>query len=168
MPALLLLRHGKSDWHAGAADDRARPLAPRGRKAARAIGRFLSQVDQVPDIAITSPAVRAAETLELAMTAGGWSCPVRVAESLYDGGVTGLLEELRRKGATADLILVVGHEPTWSATAAELIGGGHVRFPTGALARINLDVDAWADLGPGTGRLAWAVNPRLLNTERRS
>ncbi|HMF03267.1 MAG TPA: phosphoglycerate mutase family protein, partial [Acidimicrobiia bacterium] len=80
MPALILFRHGKSDWDAAdAGDDRARPLARRGRKAAERMGRFLARAGQVPDVAITSPALRAAETLRLAMEGGGWSCPVRTA-----------------------------------------------------------------------------------------
>ena len=41
MKRLLLLRHAKSDWDSGAAADHERPLAARGRKSARAMGRFM-------------------------------------------------------------------------------------------------------------------------------
>jgi len=164
MPALILLRHGKSDWDAeDGGDDRARPLARRGRKAARRMGRFMARAGQVPDSAITSPAVRAADTLQLAMGGGGWSCPVRTAPSLYGGGVSGLLAEVRREPVGTDVLLAVGHEPTWSAALAALVGGGEVRFPTAALARVDLDVDRWDEVAPGTGVLAWLVVPRLLS-----
>src|SRR2546428_3125668 len=99
MPALILLRHGKSDWQADyGADDRARPLARRGRKAAKTMGRFLARAGQVPDAAITSPAVRAHDTLQLAMDGGGWTCPARTAPSLYRGR----LRDLRRRGREED------------------------------------------------------------------
>lgn len=163
MLVLMLLRHGKSDWRADyGRDDRARPLAGRGRKAARTIGRFLPRAGQIPDAAITSPALRAEETLRLAMAAGGWTCPVRSSEALYDGGVRGLLAEVQREPTATSLLLAVGHEPTWSEAIALLIGGGRVRLPTGAVARIDLEVDRWEEIGPGTGVLVWSVVPRLL------
>lgn len=163
MPALILLRHGKSDWDAEpGGEDRARPLARRGRKAAQRMGRFLARAGQVPDAALTSPAVRAADTLRLAMEGGGWSCPVRTAASLYGGGVAGLLAEVQQEPAATGVLLAVGHEPTWSAALTALVGGGEVRFPTGALARVDFDVDHWDEVAPGRGVLAWLVVPRLL------
>ena len=163
MPALILLRHGKSDWDADdGGEDRARPLARRGRKAARRMGRFMARAGQVPDAAITSPAVRAADTLRLAMEGGGWSCPVRSAASLYGGGVPGMLAEVQQEPADTGVLLAVGHEPTSSETLSALVGGGEVRLPTAALARIDFDVDRWEEVAPGTGVLAWLVVPRLL------
>lgn len=165
MPALILFRHGKSDWDAGdAADDHTRPLARRGQKAARRMGKFLARAGQVPDAAITSPAVRAADTLRLAMAGGGWSCPVRTADALYRGGVAGLLAEVQQEPAATGVLLAVGHEPTWSTALTALVGGGEVRFPTAALARVDFDADGWDAVAPGTGVLAWLVVPRLLAT----
>lgn len=163
MPALLLLRHAKSDWDAdGGPADHLRPLAKRGRRAAAALGRFLAGAEQVPDLAFTSPAARARETLELAMEAGGWSCPVREAASFYGAGSRAALAELASAPAGTELLLAVGHEPVWSELASLLIGGGRLRVPTGALLRIDLDVPDWADIGRGTGTLGWMVVPRVL------
>jgi phosphohistidine phosphatase len=162
MPALILFRHGKSDWDADYEDDRVRPLAPRGRKAAKTMGRFLARAGQVPDTAITSPAARAEDTLRRAMKAGGWTCPVRASDGLYHGGVSGLVGELRSEPDATGVVLAVGHEPTWSDAVAALTGGGHVRFPTAALARIDFDVARWEDVQTGTGVLAWMVVPRLV------
>jgi phosphohistidine phosphatase len=163
MPSLILLRHGKSDWDADyGGDDRARPLARRGRRAAQQMGRFLARARQIPDAAITSPALRAADTLQLAMEGGGWTCPVRTAAILYGGGVSGLLAEVRQEPSATGVLLAVGHEPTWSEAVAALIGGGEIRFPTGALARIDFDVDRWDEVGLGTGVLALCIAPRML------
>jgi phosphohistidine phosphatase len=164
MRALLLLRHGKSDWHADyGGDDRARPLNRRGEKTAKTMGRFLARAEQVPDAAITSPARRAQDTLRLAMHAGGWSCAVQTAADLYGGGVSGLIAEIQQEPTATEVLLAVGHEPTWSDAITAFIGGGAVRFPTAALARIDFDLDRWGDVGPGTGVLAWSVTPRLLS-----
>ena len=36
-------------------------------------------------------------------------------------------------------------------------------FKTGALALIELGVEKWCEVGPGTGRLAWLTKPKELN-----
>jgi phosphohistidine phosphatase len=163
--ALIVFRHGKSDWDTGQ-DDRERPLASRGRKAARTMGRLLSRAGQAPDAAICSPAVRADETLRLAMEAGDWKCPVRVAHGLYEGGVEGALAEIRAEASEAGLLVVVGHEPTSSELAGLLIGGGRIGLPTGAALRIDFEEGtSWSDVGPGIGELAWMLVPRLFPKE---
>ena len=49
MRTLLLLRHGKSDWGAGHETDADRPLAARGRDAARTMGRFIAAAGRSPE-----------------------------------------------------------------------------------------------------------------------
>lgn len=164
MPSLILFRHGKSDWLADDGNDLARPLSARGRRNARTMGRFLAEAGQLPDRVLASPAERALETLRIAMKSGGWDAAVDVCATLY-GGTTELFEELR--GQTEAVLLVVGHEPTWSLAVETLIGGGRVRMPTAALARVELDVESWRDLRPGCGELAWLVCPGLFPAEAR-
>lgn len=162
---LLLLRHGKSDWAKDTENDRERPLAKRGERAAGLMGRLLARTGRVPDAAITSPAVRARTTLALAMEAGGWRCPVEVSEALYGEGSYEVLQEIGRQAAGVDSLLLVGHEPTWSETLALLIGGGRHRVPTGALVGIDVDVEAWGDIRPGSGDLVFLLPPSLVGDE---
>jgi phosphohistidine phosphatase len=163
--ALVVFRHGKSDWDTPGGD-RERPLASRGRKAARTMGRLLTRAGQAPDAVVCSPALRAQETLRLAMEAGEWKCPVRVGAGLYEGGVEGALAEIRAEDSAAELLCVVGHEPTSSELASLLIGGGRIDVPTGAALRIDFaEGMPWGDLAPGSGQLAWMLVPRLFPKE---
>lgn len=162
MKTLLLFRHGKSDWSSDTGEDRDRPLARRGEKAARSMGEWLTRAGRVPDAALTSPAVRARTTLELAMKAGGWDCPVAVSESLYGAGVPAVVDEIRRQPDDVGTLLLVGHEPTWSESVQLLVGGGRHRVPTGAVAGIDFDVDTWDTVRAGGGELAFLVAPRLI------
>ncbi|MGD0982862.1 MAG: histidine phosphatase family protein [Acidimicrobiales bacterium] len=160
--ALIVFRHSKSDWSADyGGSDLDRPLAKRGRKAARAAGRFLAATE-VPESVICSPALRATATLELASEARDWEWSVRESVALYDEGVEGLLAEVRREPETTRLLMVVGHEPACSETVQFLIGGGLVRMPTAALARIDLLVEEWGEVSAGTGVLSWLVVPRVI------
>ena len=55
--------------------------------------------------------------------------------------------------------MVVGHEPDFSETVAELIGGGDVVMKKGGLARVDVTAPA-----AGGGRLVWLLTPPLLGS----
>jgi len=162
MKTILVLRHGKSSWESGSDSDHERPLAERGREAAEIVGRLLAGIGQVPDRVLTSSAVRARETIELAAHAGGWSCPVKVVSDFYGASTSTVLARLREEDDDASSVLLAGHEPTWSSLVSELVGGGALRFPTAGLARVDLPIDGWRELQAGRGMLVWFVVPRLI------
>jgi phosphohistidine phosphatase len=160
---LLLLRHGKSDWEAGAGSDHDRPLAKRGRGAARRMGRLLARVGLVPARAITSSALRARATAELAAAEGGFGDRLEVTSDLYEATPEGVLTLLRSQPGAASPLLLVGHEPTFSAATSLLIGGGRIHLPTAALAALRFDAGAWSEVEAGSGELASLLLPRLLD-----
>ena len=91
---------------------------------------------------------------------------VEVTERLYLADVGELLEVVRAVDADVTTLLVVGHEPTVSATAARLAGEGEpahlaqVRtgLPTATSAVLETSV-SWSQLGPGAARLLDVVRP---------
>ena len=95
MRTLLVLRHGKSDWDATFGSDEQRPLAKRGKDAAKRIGVFITNAGVAPDICLTSPAVRARDTLDLARKAGHWEASVHENRLLYEGGVSSIINLVR-------------------------------------------------------------------------
>ena len=159
---LILFRHGKSDWTADWQADHNRPLAKRGIKAAKTMGRLLTAAAQVPNAVITSSAVRAASTVELAAKAGGWDCPIEVTDALYAADPAQVLTEIQQVSDAIQTLLLAGHEPTWSTLAARLIGGGQIRFPTAAMVRIDFDVNAWNQVDFGRGALIWLLQPKFF------
>lgn len=162
MKTLILFRHGKSDWSADFGSDHERPINERGVRTARRMGVFLAASEQVPDLVISSSAVRARTTVELAVEAGGWSCPVEVTDDLYGTSTDSVIARLRAGDESAGSILLAGHEPVWSDLTSELIGRAHVRFPTAAMARIDFAAAQWGDIRPGAGTLIWFIPPRVL------
>ncbi|MDE0604967.1 MAG: histidine phosphatase family protein [bacterium] len=156
MSAVIFLRHAKSDWNAGTDDDLSRPLAERGRRAAAAVGTFLAEAGHVPNLALCSPATRARQTLELAVAAGDWTCPIETAEELYYGSADHMVALACRR--QVPVLMLVGHEPVLSSALGYLTGAD-LRMPTGAIARVNLNLD-------NSGELEWLIPPRLL-TDRK-
>ena len=162
MKTILFLRHGKSDWDADFSTDHERPLAKRGVKASATMGRFIATCGVLPDRIITSTAVRARTTIQLAKEAGGWDAPTRETKTLYHASPTDLLVQIRAEDDAADVLLLVGHEPTWGSTVSRLAGGGALKYPTAALARVDFDVRRWQDVAFGNGELIWLVPPKAL------
>lgn len=161
MASLILYRHAKSEPHAAdEGGDRRRRLTARGRRDAEAMGRFLAAVGPMPEDAVISPALRARESFDLALDSGSWACTVREAESLYSGGIDGLLEEIRCEPPTTGTMIAVGHEPTFSEAAGVILGGAHLVFATAGMACIELG--SWEDAGRRPGTLRWLVGPAVV------
>lgn len=162
MKRLLVFRHGKSAWDADYSVDFERPLAPRGRKAARTMGRFLAKLGQAPDLVLTSSAVRAETTARLAADAGRWDCPIEAIRELYDASTETVLSLVHKQDDKNRSLLLAGHEPTSSELVARLVGGGQITFPTAAMARVDVDADLWKEVRFGDGFLIWLMTPKLL------
>ncbi|MDH3405007.1 MAG: histidine phosphatase family protein [Acidobacteriota bacterium] len=158
---ILMLRHGKSDWQAAYGADHERPLAARGRRASRLVGRWVERTGLTPDLVLTSDAVRARTTAELAAAAGGWGSPIRLEPGFYGESPAALVGALRGLDEGVRTVLLAGHYPTWPETIARLTGGGRIRFPTAALAGLGY-AGAWRDVGGRSCELLWLVTPKLL------
>ena len=160
---LILFRHGKSDWDAPFANDHERPLSSRGKDAARLMGRMLSRTQQVPDLAVSSSALRARDTLHLAARAGHWKTPMRIDSALYESSAGDVLNWMRSINESPERLLLTGHEPTWSDLAGRLVGGKSLlRVPTGAMLRIDFDADSWSEVEFASGELRWLLPPRMV------
>ncbi|CAN5479893.1 histidine phosphatase family protein [soil metagenome] len=160
---LLLLRHGKSDWATAGQRDWDRPLTARGERAAKVIGGFLKRIECVPDRIVASGAVRAKETARgVARSAGFKEYSIVTTDRLYEASPRDLLDVIQQTDESVRTLLLVGHEPGWSATASALVGGGSLRFPTCALACIELPLPSWENTRMSSGQLLWFVIPRML------
>ncbi len=162
MLSLILFRHGKSDWEAPFANDHERPLTGRGREAARLMGQLLSKTQQVPDLAVSSSALRARDTLQIAARAGRWKCPMRIDSALYESTPTDVLGWMRALQEQPELLLLAGHEPTWSGLAGRLVGKATLRVPTDAMLRIDFEQDSWGEIEFETGELRWLIPPKMF------
>ncbi len=163
MKRLILLRHAKSDWYAGAPSDWERPLNKRGVGAAKTMGRVMAAAGIVPEKVISSSAVRARTTVELAIEAGDWECHLEVTDLLYGVAPAEALQVAQVQPDTIDSVMLVGHEPTWSELAGALTGGGRVRVTTATAVGIEFEGTQWRAIGPDRGRIEWVLKPRLFS-----
>ncbi len=163
MRRLILMRHAKSDWSHGTSDHD-RPLNPRGRGAAEALGNWLRTEGLLPDAVLCSTAARTRETCALLNLPE--SCAVEHLRQLYLAEPDEIIAILRQR-ATGDTVLLVAHNPGIAAAAALLLQqtpnqGAFDRYPSGATTVMDFDIDSWADLAPGTGTLHAFTVPKQL------
>lgn len=158
---LMLMRHAKSDWDAGALDDHARPLSKRGVRSAERMGQVIRDLDLVPDIVVSSTATRAQSTAEIARISGGWHSRLILADELYGASVNTTLECAERYGGDAARVMLVGHQPTWSMTVQQLTGGT-ANIRTATIADIEIHADQWEGLTSARGTLNSLLQPRAF------
>ena len=113
-----------------------------------------------PDLIVTSPLVRARRTAEIVAEALGLGDRLVEDERLAHGFDVRALGRIAAAHPEAEQLMVVGHEPEFSATVSALIGGGEVVMKKGGLARVDLP-----DGSLKRGVLAWLLTPPLLGGE---
>ena len=171
---LLLLRHAKSSRDDSEAADIDRPLAPRGSRAAKAMGQTIARQGLVPDLVLCSPARRARQTWQLAAQELEHVPETKTIEPLYDfGDGSALLDVIRTHGGSAPSLMLVGHNPAMEELAKRLISKGppklrqrlETKFPTGALAIIRFRHASWAQLVENEGELTHFIRPADITTD---
>jgi phosphohistidine phosphatase len=164
---LFLLRHAKSSWDDPALSDHDRPLAPRGRRAAKVVAGHLRRSGIAPDLVLCSSERRTRETLERIASSLGGETSVLVERELYGATEGELLERLRRVPETVRCVMMIGHNPGIERLALRLAGGGaelakvERKYPTGALAALVFE-GGWGELRPQAAELVEFVRPKDL------
>jgi phosphohistidine phosphatase len=161
MKTLLLLRHAKSSWKDLEMADFDRPLNQRGRKAAEAMGKYIAKQQIEFDLVISSPAVRARQTIELVLKAAKVSPALRFDQRIYEASPMRLLEVVSEVEDESKAVLLVGHNPGIEELASTLSGQeGHMS--TASLVRIRFNAKKWEKLAEKNGELDLFVKARDL------
>ena len=165
---LLILRHAKSAWDADAPTDFDRPLALRGLRASKRMGRYIAETGLLPDAIVCSSATRAVQTIHDVARAARLSLEsVRFERAIYEADLSTLLDVLGECDPDAHRTMIVGHNPGLEYLLDHLAGGVPVPgdgklLPTTALARVSLPGD-WRRLERGQGELLGLVRVRDLD-----
>jgi phosphohistidine phosphatase len=155
------MRHAKSDWGAAYSSDHDRPLNERGVRSARSMGRLLASEGIEPQVVVSSTALRARSSAELAIEAGGWEAELRLDPSLYDSGPGEVLSAGASTAPEVSRLMLVGHQPTWSMLV-KVLTGERVDMKTASVAVVEMDLDSWGALPTGSGSLHRMLTPKPI------
>ena len=142
MKQLLLLRHAKSSWQDPALDDHQRPLNKRGQRDAPRMGNLIVSQQLVPDLIVSSSALRARQTAAAVALCCGDPDLVQETDQLYLAPPSDYLSLLADLDDAHQRVLLVGHNPGISQLVEQLCGQAS-GMPTAALAALTVDIDCW-------------------------
>jgi phosphohistidine phosphatase len=156
MKSLTLFRHAKTERDSLTGRDIDRQLSERGEQDAPRMGEEIRRLGLGYDLALSSPAARAAQTAELAGLAP------RFDERIYDAPAGRLLAIAQDAEDEIGKLMLVGHNPGFERLASMLLGED-VEMPTGSLIEIELPIDHWRDAGTERGRVIRFLKPKELD-----
>ena len=159
---LLILRHAKSSLEFEELSDHDRPLNNRGKRDAPLMGRKLLKQQLVPQLIISSSAVRAHSTARKVAKACGYEDEILIDPVLYGSGYSDYLNVLINQEDKHDIIMLVGHNPI-SEQLVEVLTGEIVTMSTCAIACISLPITSWKQIIAKTkGQLLNLWRPKEL------
>ena len=171
MKRLAVLRHAKSSWADPNLDDFNRPLNERGWKAARRIGREMKRRGMRFDLVLASTAARVRETIDGVREHFDLEAEIRFEPRMYLADAEVLLSLIHALPESANAPLLVGHNPGLQRLLIELTHEEKkglrnrvvAKFPTGALAVVELEARRWPDVAYGSGEIAELILPKELD-----
>jgi phosphohistidine phosphatase len=126
------------------------------------MGELVREHGLIPDVVISSDAVRARLTAEAVAEAARYAGEILLDRRLYMASPADTRSLLRTVPDKAGTVMIVGHNPGLEELVAQLTGERQ-DLPTAALAQIVLPIDRWRDLGRSTrGTLVGHWRPKDL------
>ena len=153
---LYFLRHGEADWPNWKKPDDERPLTDFGKKEMRDVAKFLARLKVRPDLIVTSPLPRAAQTAEIA--ADYLKAKLRKDELLAPGfGMSELRTIFKRHRSKA--LMLVGHEPDFTNVISGLRGAS-LKLSKAGFALLDVDPES------EEGKLLWLFPPKFARKSK--
>jgi phosphohistidine phosphatase len=147
---LYFMRHAE-------ADSDGERLTPAGVEMLRDAAPLWRSLNLRPQVTVTSPLPRAVQTAQLLADALDLSPGPILDDRLAPGAEWGAMAQSLAAHDASRSALLVGHEPDLSAAVQLLTGAASVRMRKGGLACVEF----YGVPEPGTGELAWLLDPDL-------
>ena len=141
-------------------EDIDRPLVEDGIEDAYKMGSWMKKNKHIPDLFITSPAVRAYGTaMVFARTLDYPLNKIKINKKLYECGEEGFLEIISSIKDEYDSVILFGHNPDISYTATKLIEDFADDLPTTGIVSIDFKVKSWEEIESTKGELKFFKHP---------
>lgn len=164
MKRLFLARHAKSDRGNPLLDDIDRPLNDRGYRDAYFMSQRMKKDNFIPDVLISSPAVRAYSTGLIFLKTFGYGTEKLVIDDiLYSEDQDAYIEHFHSLNDSQNSIMIFAHNPTISMAAGKLSAQPMADFPTCGICCLDFDVVTWKDLRKGD--LRFFIYPKDSNEQ---
>ncbi|TAE75593.1 MAG: phosphohistidine phosphatase SixA [Bacteroidetes bacterium] len=163
MKKLYIIRHAKAEEGVEIQADFERNLEERGINDAHKVGIFLQKQGIIPQKIYVSPAHRTRQTAEiLAEKLNFNKSKIAYEKNLYDATHSDFLNVITSFDNQAEVVLLVGHNPSCTMVADYLTNANVSFMPTCAVACLEWKTDDWATASHNTATLLWLKSPKEL------
>lgn len=161
MKQLIVTRHAKSSWNDDTLSDFKRPLNKRGNNDAPLMAKRLTTRGPIPELILSSTAVRALATTRLMMQELPLSTEqLLTTDSIYEAPLEALTKAISTLPDHIDTAMMVGHNPGSSSLCNYLSSKASLQMPTCAMACFELDVYRWQDAYRDCAVMLWYDYPK--------
>ncbi len=162
MKTLYLVRHAKSSWEFSDLSDFERPLNNRGKNDAPVVGKFLKSQQILPDLMLSSPAVRALHTATIIAREIGYHQNIQVNEKMYHAHTPELWHIVKSVPDKVNELMIFGHNPSFTEFANEMVTQVIDNLPTCGVFAVNWHIKSWNDIKKGEGKFKFFEFPKNL------
>lgn len=156
---LYLLRHAQSADKQTGQTDKERALTPVGLAEARAVGFFFKEKSPIPELIITSSAIRAKTTSQVVAEILKYSTEkIVVEDELYEATVTTFFQILSQVYPHINRVLIVGHNPVISFFADQVSNQQNSLLPAEVLT-LKSEAASWKELQKSNTEVAGRFHP---------
>ncbi len=157
MKQILIMRHGKPEPNLGQ-DDFSIPLSKSGKLSAAKVGKTILEKGIIPDIIISSHAVRAAETARIVAVTCDYQKEIAFNMGFYFGSTKQAILVLKELPESVHRVLLIGHNPTWAELVHTLQEKPRtVSFNPATLVSLSTNGHMWNQIGKGTCIFEWIM-----------
>jgi phosphohistidine phosphatase len=142
---LLLVRHAKSCWDDPYLDDHDRPLNDRGFRNAPDMGKRLQGRGILPEVWISSTALRAITTAKIIAEQVGFPPDqIQRSKDLYHASATELQGFIAGLDDAIGSAILFGHNPGMTSLVANLYGLPIDNLPTSGVVHLQFNENTWS------------------------
>ena len=150
MKKLYIMRHAKSDWSEPFESDFDRGLKKRGYEDAILIAKELKRKKVLPNLLLSSSAIRAKITSEIAGAFMGYDIDnIKFNKQLYFSNASEILEIIKSVNSNVKKLFIVGHNPELTELINQLAYISIDNLPTSGVVAISFKTDSWKKITKG-------------------
>jgi len=158
-----IVRHAKSSWDNFELSDHDRPLMNTGIKKTKKVISFLASKKVMPDVMLTSSAVRAQETAKLIATGIGYNHDeIVVCKALYHAGIEEIYDEIASLDDKFNSVMIFGHNPMLTYFVNSFVVPEIDNFPTTGVLSVDFKANSWESISNAKFKVNFVVFPRML------
>jgi phosphohistidine phosphatase len=158
---LYLLRHAQSADKQIGQTDKERALTPTGLKEAKAVGFFFKEKSLIPELIITSSALRAKSTTQiLTEMLMDNSDKIVIDDELYEATLSTYLQLITKVGNHVSGVLIVGHNPVITLFA-DFMTNQQNNFRPAEVLVLKSEAQSWSTIRKGNTEVAARFHPTV-------